>query len=185
MMSALAAAGSGSTVPTETAVILGAVIAGVASLLGALVAGFFARRNEKSRQQHENNATRRALLREEAAGFAITAVELAERASAVARGPKTPEAVQALRTANGKLRTQYETLRLISESTAVQEAARLVVRAAWNERQGALGEARKRPRRLGSDAAVIKEMRAWLEPFLEEVRKELGVKGELAPEPED
>jgi hypothetical protein len=48
-----------------------------------------------------------------------------------------------------------------------------------------LGEARKRPGRLGSDTAVIKEMRAWLEPFLEEVRTELGVKGELALEPED
>jgi len=184
-MSTLLAAGSGSTLPAQTAVILGAVIAGVASLLGALVAGFFAHRNEKNRERHERTVARYALLREEAAGFTITAVELAERASAIARGPKTPEAIQSLMAANGKLRTQYETLLLISESAAVQNAARLVVRAAWNERQEALGKDRKRPRRLGPDAAVTKEMRAWLKPFLEAARKELGIQGELAPEPDD
>lgn len=64
-------------------------------------------------------------------------------------------------------------------------AARLVVRAAWNEQQEALGKDRKRPRRLGPDAAVTKEMRAWLKPFLEAPRKELGIQGELAPEPDD
>jgi hypothetical protein len=184
-MSMLLAAGGGFTVTNVSAVIFGAVIAGVASLVGALMAGFVAFRNEKSRQQDAKLSARQALLREEAAGFTMTAVELAGHAGALTRDPSTPEAVQALRTANGNLRMKYQTLLLISESLAVQESARLVLRAAWNERQQALGEARKHPRRLGPDAAVVKEMRAWLEPFLKEVRKELGVKGDLAPELED
>jgi hypothetical protein len=49
-MSTLLAAGGGFTVTKVSAVIFGAVIAGVASLVGALMAGFVALRNEKSRQ---------------------------------------------------------------------------------------------------------------------------------------
>ena len=166
-------------------VIFGAVIAAVASLVGALMASLVALRNEKSRQQHANVSARHTLLREEAAGFTMTAIELAERARALTRDPLTPEGIEALRTANSNLRMKYQTLLLISESLAVQESARLVLRAAWNERQQALGKARKHPRRLGPGAAVVKEMRSWLEPFLKEVRKELGVKGDLTPELED
>ncbi len=184
-MTMLLAAGGGFTVTKVSVVIFGAVIAGVASLVGALMAGFVALRNEKSRQQHANVSARHALLREGAADFTMTAVDLAERARTLTREPATPEGVQALRTANANLRMKYQTLLLISESLAVQETARLVLRAAWNEREQALGKARKHPRRLGPDAAVVKEMRAWLEPFLKEVRKELGVKGDLAPELED
>jgi hypothetical protein len=185
MMSTLLAAGGGFTVDKVTAGIFVAVIAAVASLIGAFMAGFVALRNEKSRQQHANISTRHALLREEAAGFTMTAVDLGERAAAVTRGPETAAAEEALRNANSNLRMKYQTLLLITESPAVQQTARLVVRAAWNEREQALGRDRNHPRRLGPNAAVVKEMRAWLEPFLEEVRKELGVKGDLVPEPGD
>ena len=98
MMSTLSAAGSGSTVPTDDGGDpwrchrrRGQSPGCSPSPAPSLVA------MKKSRRRRETTATRHALLREEAAGFTITAVELAERASAVARGPKTPEAVQALR----------------------------------------------------------------------------------------
>ena len=170
----------------------------MASLIGAITAGILSFLNEKSRQRHMNVTVRHGLLREHATRFTTTAVELAERARAVTRirhPPRLPlhravkrnrqEAIQALLAANGELRIQFQNLLLISESTDVHEAARLVIRAAWNERQQAMGEPRNHPRLLGPDAAVIKEMRAHLRPFQEAVRKELGVNGKLAADLED
>src|ERR1700733_5886373 len=51
-MDALLAAGGGFTVTKISVVIFGAVIAAVASLVGALMASLVALRNEKSCQQH-------------------------------------------------------------------------------------------------------------------------------------
>lgn len=197
-MGTLLAAGNGFTVTKETAAIFAAVIAGVASLIGAITAGILSFLNEKSRQRHSNVTVRHGLLREHATRFTTTAVELAERARAVTRTRRPSrlpfhravkrnrqEAIQGLLAANGELRIQFQNLLLISESTDVHETARLVIRTAWNERQQAMGEARKHARLLGPDAAVIKEMRAHLRPFQEAVRKELGVNGKLAADLED
>jgi hypothetical protein len=112
------------TLTRGMAVVIAAAIAGVASLSAALTAGIIASRNEKSRQRHASElkklelddariAGKHALLREAAAAFAITAIELAEQASAVTRDPTKSIAVDSLRAANGKLRTQYETLLLL------------------------------------------------------------------------
>jgi hypothetical protein len=129
---------------------------------------------------HARIAERHTVLRLTAAEFATSAVELAEHVSAITRDPTNPDAVSLLWAANGNLRKQYQTLLFISASTAVQDTARRVLRAAWNERQQALGMDRKRPRLLGPDAAPIKEMRKNLRPFVEAVRSELGVNGDLA-----
>ena len=79
---------------------------------------------------------------------------------------------------------QYQTLLLVSESLDVQAAARQVLRAAWNERRQALGMPRHHARLLGPGAAPVKEIRANLRPFVQAVRTELGIAGDLAPEPE-
>lgn len=197
-MGSLLAVNHGFTVTKETAVIFAAVIAGVASLIGAITAGILSFLNEKSRQRHTDVETRHGLLREHATRFTTTTVELAERARAVTRirrparlslrralKRRRQDAILALLTVNGDLRIQFQTLLLISESTNVHETARLVVRAAWNERRQAMGEPRNHPRLLGPNAAVIKEMRAHLRPFQEAVRKELGVNGKLAADLED
>ena len=195
MTNMMLASAAALTVTKDTAAVFAAVIVGAVSLTAALTAAGVAVLTEKSRQRAANElkalelgeariATKYALLRQAAAEFALTTVEFAECASAVSRG-RSEETVQRLFSANGKLRMQYEILLLTSESNAVQESARLVLRAAWNERKDALGEPRKRLRLLGPDAAVIKEMRAHLRPFLEAVRSELGVEGDLALDLED
>jgi hypothetical protein len=179
----------------DAAVVYAAFITGAVGITAAVTTGIFAVRNEKSRQRHADTtktqelaeartAARHTVLRLTAADFATTAVELAEHASAITRDPTNSDAVGLLWTANGNLRKQYQAL-LISESTDVQETARRVLRAAWNERQQALGKERKHNRLLSSDAAPIKEMRANLRPFVAAVRSELGVEGELAPDLDD
>jgi len=193
------------TISKDSAVVYAAFITGAVGITAAVTTGIFAVRNEKSRQRHADmtktlelaearTAARHTVLRLTAADFATTAVDLAEHVSAVTRDPNrqgwrrrrpSSDAVSRLWTANGNLRKQYQALLLISESPDVQKNARRVLRAAWNERQQALGKSRKHERLLGSDAAPIKEMRANLRPFVAAVRSELGVEGELAPDLED
>lgn len=43
---------------------------------------------------------------------------------------------------------------------------------------------RQHARLLGPSAALVKELRANLRPFVQAVRTELGIVGDLAPEPE-
>lgn len=186
MTSIFLANGATLTITKDTALVFAALITGAVSLTAALTAGVFALRNEKSRQRHANElktlelveariVERHAVLRETVAEFAATAIELAEQAEAVTRDPANSTAVDHLWAANGKLRIQYQILLLLSESVAVQDTARRLLRVAWNERQQALGKKRKHPRLLGSDAASVKEMRANLRPFVTAARSELGV----------
>lgn len=195
MTSMLLASAAAQTVNTGTTVILAGVIAATVSLIVGFTAAYVTTMTEKSRQEAaiklkklELDAARIAakydLLRQTAAEFALTTIEFAECASAVHRG-RSVETEQRLWAANGKLRMQLEALLLISESTAVQKDARLVVRAAKNERKWALGEPREYPRLLGRDVTVLKEMRAHLRPFLKDVRSELGIEAELAEDLEE
>jgi len=75
-------------------------------------------------------------------------------------------------------------LLLLSESVEAQRAARAVLTVAWNEKAEALGLPRRRPR-TEPDLGAAKELRRALRPFISAIRDELGVVGELAPEPED
>src|SRR5690349_17465519 len=74
-MGNLLAAGNGFTLTKETAAIFAAVIAGVASLIGAITAGILSFLNEKSRQRHANVTVRHGMLREHATRFTTTAIE--------------------------------------------------------------------------------------------------------------
>jgi hypothetical protein len=185
----------------DSAAVLAASITATVALLVALTTTVVTVRMERSRMRNavglrrlefseSRKAALHAELRSATAQFAATAVSLGQVARAIERDREagaTPddELEQKLLEINGQLRAQYQMLLLLSESTAVQIAARLVVRAAWNEREQSLGRTRKHDRMLDSSASPVKEMRAWLRPLTEAVRAELGVQGDLAPESTD
>lgn len=192
-------------------VVVGASIAAVVSLTNVAV---FAALQDRRRRQHElelatikadhdielakiRSEEDRSLarlkvdderlrrLRDEAASFSGAVLQQGEYVSLLREPGIGADLVrQSLIDSHGKLRIQYERLLLTSESVAVQSAARLVLRAAWNEREGGLGRLRKRERRFGHESPV-KELRAELRAFTVAVRKELGMSEDLLEEPTD
>jgi hypothetical protein len=170
------------TLTAVNVVFIAALVAAVAALISTLVSGLFLLLNERMRQKHSTSesdtAAKRARherLRVAAADFAAVAVQEVEMVSQALKHPRLRKTLRAeMNAAHGELRSRYEGLLLLSESIPAQEAARLVLRTAWNEKADALGEPRRHARSV-SDAPPAKELRRHLTPFLIEVRKELGM----------
>ncbi|KQW47392.1 hypothetical protein ASC77_13065 [Nocardioides sp. Root1257] len=128
---------------------------------------------------------RLARLRDESASLAGLVLQQGEYASGLLKPDQaSAELRDKLVESHAILRIQYERLLLTSNSVEVQEAARWVMRAAWNEREVALGRDRKRQRRFGQQS-VVKELRAELRIFTIAVRRELGMSEEFLAEFDD
>jgi hypothetical protein len=176
------------TLTRVNVVVVAAVIATISALISTILGAYGARKNERARQRHATQERRAAAnterlehLRIAAAEFATVAIGEMETARDVAERPRRRELRGQLERAHGELRAKYQVLLLLSDVPEVQDAARHVLRVAWNEKAEALGESRNHPRTL-HNTSPVKEIRSHLHPFLNEVRKEIGLSPNLTPE---
>lgn len=187
------------------------VAAGVAAIVSVFNTGVLATWQARSRRRHERdlaearskqevelariksehelqaanakaNDERLKRLGDESAVYAGLVLQQGEYVSLLLKSHSPlPDIEGQLRDSHGRVRIQYERLLLMTNSTEVQQSARQVMRAAWNERQQGLGLERKRERRFG-ESSPVKELRAELREFTRAVRRELGLSEELIEE---
>jgi hypothetical protein len=181
------------TAPVAT--LVAAVVGLTSTLVTFIFTGRRAGRADGARREHEiemarlsaetkTEDARREALRLAVAEYSAAAVRQVDAATSLAADPTLVATRLQLEGSHTELRSQYEALRLLSNSKPVQSAAREVLRVAWNERQEGLGRPRKRPR-IPADIAPAKYLRKRMHVLILETRRELGLSDELIDEPED
>lgn len=186
---------SGFDLTSQLATVIAGSTAATVSLVVAVVTVIVSRLNERDRQRHElGRATvdaatkfrneRLDALRIASADYCGMAVQEVEYSVSLMKNPDQDDTRSLLLASHSQLRIQYQRLLLLSDWLPAQEAARVVLRVAWNERQEALGLQRKRPR-LPEDLAPAKWLRVSLREFTRETRVELGLSADLVDELDD
>ena len=101
------------------------------ALVGVIVGSLTTIAIEVLRSRNEQHQRRTDALRTASAAFTSTLARIDLLSSAVKDLERREEALQELRRLQIQARSEYETLRLLLESKATQQAGRMALRHAW------------------------------------------------------